>query len=124
MKIITFLFSMLVILISSNAQGGWFVENDKYEDKVSVALDKVVNGNYLSAVDYESRVLFIDFETYLYNIRGIQITDARGEVIYSQDTQELPVDAIVDIDFDKKPKGYYTIWIDTYIGVASQIIKL
>ncbi len=115
--------SMFVVLISVNAQGGWSVDNIN-ENKAIVALEEVVKGSYLGSIDHESRILFIDFETYLYNIKGIQITDAKGEVVYSQDTQDLPVNAILDFDFDKKPKGYYTIWVDTYIGVTNQIVKI
>lgn len=124
MKIITFLLSMFTVLISLNAQGGWSTEQDKYDSKVLVAMEEVVNTGQLGAIDDENRILFIDFETYLYNIKGIEITDSKGEIVYSRDTQNLPVDAIIDIDFNKKPKGYYTIWVDTYIGIASQIVSL
>ena len=123
MRIVVLVLSMFIVLVSANAQGGWSVDNIN-ENKATVALEEVVKGSYLGSIDHESRILFIDFETYLYNIKGIQITDVKGEVVYSQDTQDLPVNAILDFDFEKKPKGYYTIWVDTYIGVTNQIVKI
>lgn len=120
----SFVFFIFVTL-SIQAQGGVSFEQPAINEEVFVDLSQLLKGSVVpGAIDEESRTYFIDFENYLYNIKDIVITDVKGDVVFKTDTRKLPVDSIVDFDFNHLPNGFYTVNIDSYIGKTKYVINI
>lgn len=121
--LISFVF-LISVTFGLQAQGGASLKKSVIDEGL-IDLSIILSGAIAAgSIDEDSRMYFIDFENYLYNIKDIVITNVTGEVVFSKDTRKLPVDSIVDFDFNHLPKGYYTVSIDSYIGKARYVINI
>mgnify|MGYP006303606233 CR=1 FL=1 len=74
--------------------------------------------------DNETNTCFVDFESIAVKLDEVVIESAKGEVIFSEDVTDFPVDAIYEIDLSRFENGEYTINLHYYTGVLSKVVRV
>ena len=59
----------------------------------------------------EKRSYFIDFEAISVNLTEVVLRNGTGETLFSEKVDDLPVDAIYEIDLADYPAGTYSVEI-------------
>jgi len=74
--------------------------------------------------DNETNTCFVDFESIAVKLDEVVVETAKGEVIFSEDVTDFPVDAIYEIDLSRFENGEYTINLHYYTGVLSKVVQV
>ena len=75
-------------------------------------------------LDAEEEIMYIDFERIKYNLKEISITGPDGKSVFQKDVAEMPVDAILEIDYSEFDKGQYLLEVKTYVQSLHQRITI
>jgi hypothetical protein len=74
--------------------------------------------------DNETNTCFVDFESIAVKLSEVIVENSKGEVIFSEDVSDFPVDAIYEIDLSRFDQGEYTINLHYYTGVLSKVVQV
>ena len=74
--------------------------------------------------DSETNTCFVDFESIAVKLSEVVVEDAMGEVIFSEDVTDFPVDAIYEIDLSRFESGEYTINLHYFSGVLTKVVRV
>lgn len=74
--------------------------------------------------DNETNTCFVNFESIDVKLYEVTVENAQGEVIFSEDVTDFPVDAIYEIDLSYLEKGEYTVNLGYYTGTLSKIVEV
>lgn len=72
----------------------------------------------------EKRSYFIDFEAISVNLTEVVLRDGTGETLFTEKVDDLPVDAIYEIDLADYPAGTYSVEIKSYINSTRRTFVL
>jgi hypothetical protein len=69
-------------------------------------------------------LFYIDFEKINVTLNNIKVLNNNGEVVYSDDLWNLPVNSIYELDLTAFTKGKYTIELNTFTEALTKTILL
>ncbi|HHB79230.1 MAG TPA: hypothetical protein ENK85_08355 [Saprospiraceae bacterium] len=58
--------------------------------------------------------IIIDFQEIPVNLKTIKVLDNEANIVYTEDVQNLAVNALYELDMSAYPKGHYTLQLDAY----------
>jgi hypothetical protein len=86
--------------------------------------DAVIYDEECVFLDDAERVCYVDFQKIQFNLKEVNIIDAEGNVVYSRNVSDLPVDAILEIDFSEFKNGKYIVELRSYVSSMHRRISL
>lgn len=110
-----FSFLFLLVTVAVFGQSKMLQINNQLLSSSVVAMSQFEIPADALFVDSEEQTLFIDLERIKYNVREISLASPEGKLVYVQDVTELPVDAILEINYSKFNKGQYLLEVRTYV---------
>ena len=83
--------------------------------KMEISIKKGFTSYQSAIFETESQAnIIIDFQEIPVNLKSIKVLDKDANIIYSEDVQNLPVNALYELDLTKFSTGLYTIQLDSY----------
>ena len=74
--------------------------------------------------DETNKVFYIDFESIDINLSEIIVKDEEGKIILEEAVNELPVDAIYELDCSQFQNGEYIVELHSYTAVLRRPFSL
>jgi len=116
-----FLSSALVLIIAlfttnlASAQLSIGTHDFQEVVKMEISIKKGFTSYQKAIYETESQSdIIIDFQEIPVNLKTIKVLDKDANIVYTEDVQNLPVDALYELDMSKLPKGSYTLQLDAY----------
>ena len=104
---IVLLFSSLSLFSQTTAKGA---SAPGPENISVVALD---NADWSFYADDDNRTFYIDFEKINVNLSDVVVKNESGKIVFKDDVEELPVNAIYELNFEELGIGDYTCLLYT-----------
>ncbi len=83
--------------------------------KMEISIKKGFTSYQKAIFETESQSdIIIDFQEIPVNLKTIKVLDKDANIVYTEDVQNLPVDALYELNMSKLPKGQYTLQLDSY----------
>ena len=83
--------------------------------KMEISIKKGFTSYQKAIFETESQSdIIIDFQEIPVNLKTIKVLDKDANIVYTEDVQNLPVDALYELNMSKLPKGHYTLQLDSY----------
>lgn len=83
--------------------------------KMEISIQKGFTSYQRAIFETESQSdIIIDFQEIPVNLKTIKVLDKDANIVYTEDVQNLPVDALYELDMSKLSKGQYTLQLDAY----------
>ncbi len=105
------------LFITENSFAQASVGNRDFEDilKMEISFKKGFTTYQKAIFQTESQAnIIIDFQEIPINLKSIKVLDEDAHIVFSEDVQSLPVDALYELDLSKFTPGSYTIQLDSY----------
>lgn len=67
--------------------------------------------------DEGQKVYYIDFESIPFNLRELRILDHRGNLVFSEEVWQLPVNTIYEVNFTNYKPGVYEVELRTFTSL-------
>lgn len=114
------LLSAVASSTETNGQTAFYSKSDKQID-LATGLS-VVNVDNESAfyTDDEKSTLFIDFEAIHVNVVEIVVKDEAGNAVFTESTQQMPVNAIYELDLHQFQNGKYELELRSYTALIKK----
>ena len=74
--------------------------------------------------DEESQIYFIDFESITLNVSDVIVKDAGGEIVFSEEVIDLPVDTIYELDYSELGSGTYEVELHSFTKILKREISI
>ena len=114
--LITFFSSSLFSQSAANNQNNSFLTD--------LNLTELNDENWSFYKDEENQICYIDFEKIHFNLSDIIVKNKNGDVIFSDDVLELPVNTIYEIDFAEFGEGDYKIELRSFTGIIRKEVNI
>ena len=118
MKFLSSTLVLIIALTTTNlATAQWSVGRLEFQEvvKMEVSIMKGFTSYQKAIFETESQSdIIIDFEEINVNLKTIKVLDRNANIVYTEDVQNLPVNALYELDMSKFPKGQYTLQLDAY----------
>jgi len=111
MRNFSIVIAFLFIGLSSNAQSLATVDGS------GISLNKTISFNledWSIFHNQEDNLFYIDLATIEANLSDIKVTNAKGKLVYKENLDDLPVDAIYELDLSEFSSGDYEVEIRTF----------
>ena len=86
-----------------------------------VALD---NANWSFYADDDERTFYVDFEKINVNLSNVVIKNEVGRIVFKDDLEGLPVNAIYELSFEELGVGDYTVELRSYTKIIQKEISI
>ena len=86
-----------------------------------VALD---NTNWSFYADDDERTFYVDFEKINVNLSNVFIKNEVGRIVFKDDLEGLPVNAIYELSFEELGVGDYTVELRSYTKIIQKEISI
>lgn len=74
-------------------------------------------------VDEIENVCYVDFQKIKLNLKEVVVIDETGNIVFTKNVANLPVDTILEIDLGEKAKGKYVIELRSYIKSLHRLVN-
>ena len=115
---IVLLFSSLSLFSQTTAKGA---SAPGPENISVVALD---NADWSFYADDDNRTFYIDFEKINVNLSDVVVKNESGKIVFKDDVEELPVNAIYELNFEELGIGDYTVELRSYTKIIKKDISI
>ncbi len=118
MKFLSSALVLIIALFTTNlASAQLSVGTHDFQEvvKMEISIKKGFTSYQKAIYETESQSdIIIDFQEIPVNLKTIKVLDKDANIVYTEDVQNLPVDALYELDMSKLPKGSYTLQLDAY----------
>lgn len=95
------------------------------EDNITFVFNKNSNPDDSAFYkDDEGKLVFVDFGKLQYNLKEIVLLNEHNQIMMNDKVDDIPVDAIYEIDFSKLKSGIYSLELRSYTSVIKQDLML
>ena len=115
---IVLLFSSLSLFSQTTAKGA---AAPGIENISVVSLD---NADWSFYADDDNRTFYVDFEKINVNLSDVVIKNKKGEIVFKDDVDELPVNAIYELNFEELGIGDYSVELRSYTKIIQKNISI
>lgn len=116
------LFSFLVMMAALTSTNAQITTTPSSPVAVNQLVAKGIqaDNNWSFYSDEESEFCYIDFESINVNLNEIVVKDKKGQIVFKEAVNGLPVDSIYELDCSQFPIGVYFIELHSYTGILTK----
>jgi hypothetical protein len=85
------------------------------DDVALTVKDEITTEDEFIFIDSDEKVCYIDFEKITINLKEVSLINQSGQVVFSEDVSDVPVDTIFEIDYSTFAGGKYIVEMKSYI---------